>query len=118
MTLQSLINHWLLPDYTMNVPAFCMLKAPDVRNMKRGRQKLHEMGKVMSRVEQVGREREVWINDNGKWDVDTVSQMYFGIVEAFNIPGQGRSNQVSWYTVFRHFIVPTLHVIPEDVAEV
>ena len=89
MTLQALINHWFLPDFTMGVPEFFRLKAQDVKQMKRGRQKLHEMGKVMTKVEEVSRARDVWLNDNTTWKSGTVNQIYYTIMDAFKIPGQG-----------------------------
>ena len=101
MTLQALINHWYLPDFKMGVPPIKRLKSKDVNKMKRGRQILYEMGKVMSMVEEVARARDVWIDDKEKWQSDKLNQMYYGIIDAFLIPGQGRSDQFSWYTIFR-----------------
>ena len=104
MSLQAMLNHWFLPDFNDNVPAFRILKGGDVVSVKRGRQNINEMKNLVVMVEKVARDKGVWIEDQSMWDAELVSIMYYGIMDKFKIPDAKRCEQFSWATIYKHFI--------------
>ena len=55
-------------------------------------------------VEEVARDKGVWIEDQSMWDAELVSIMYYGIMDKFKIPDAKRCEQFSWATIYKHFI--------------
>ena len=91
LTVINLINMWHRGNTAENIPPYKLLTGADVKHIqgegrggKRGGEKtLSRMTQVMKKIEEIGKQKDVWEDKVGKWSAESVTELWNGIWESF-----------------------------------
>ena len=105
-------QHWLLGNYTQNVPPLRVIKCQDVAHLDKltlkasekrprpARKILHDMKFLMEHVEEAVRVAGTWTCVH---NVATVTEMFQSVEDLYKIPSSGeherRDSQIKWQTI-------------------